>query len=221
MEIKDLFKITTDQLKEWFSIAASISGIIFGAYKIKFHVLIFRLWKKYIIPIWQTMVGTKQINKRFDDLFKIVNDNIVQQKMNTQNVMSGMDIINNNIETLSNDHKRLFAFQWSRENEDETSLIAHTNEKGDVLRVNRLFTKTVGRQKEDLTGTGWFNIIDSNDRNRVIIEYSDSIKFKRDFESKFQMIDSNGKPFDVECRGVRISDDNGKIIGYYIKISKQ
>jgi PAS domain S-box-containing protein len=231
-----------ESINDLLTILMLVFGLV-GAYKADLHKHLVWLWNKTVIPIWHRMIGTRETNRRLDELTRVVESSARAQSVFAQNIMHGMSELGDRMEHIAAEQNKIHVeitmpngggrmvdtlnkiagVQWARDYEDDDAMILHTDANGSVTRVNRLLTRIVGRPESELLGSGWINTIAFEDRERVKKDWHDAVKNKRDYEGEYHIINSKGKSINVESRATRMVDGKGNVIGYYrrIRIKKE
>lgn len=99
--------------------------------------------------------------------------------------------------------------------------ITETDPAGGLVYANRTYLKWTGREDSEVYGDGWVNAVDSRDRNRVVSEWRDAVSGRRSFESRFRLLDGDGKPFIVYARAIPLRTLSGTISGYLAIIARR
>lgn len=92
--------------------------------------------------------------------------------------------------------------------------IVETDAAGNLVWANRAYLDLVKRHPEEVTNQGWRNAISEEDRERIVREWQHAVKDRRDFFSRFSIVDSQGTTFKVEARCLAMRDDNENLIGH-------
>lgn len=98
--------------------------------------------------------------------------------------------------------------------------ITETDAAGGLVYANRTYLRWTGREDEELRGEGWVNALDPRDRERVMREWRAAVASQRSFESRFRLLDADGKPFIVYARAIPLRTLSGTVSGYIAIIAR-
>lgn len=98
--------------------------------------------------------------------------------------------------------------------------ITETDAAGGLVYANRTYLRWTGREEYEVHGDGWVNAVDPRDRHHVVTEWRDAVLGHRSFESRFRLLDANGKPFIVYARAIPLRTLSGTISGYLAIIAR-
>ena len=99
---------------------------------------------------------------------------------------------------------------------------AHQSEKGifesdlngDCIFVNRAYCRITGRSPDEAFGKGWKTFISPEDRDKVVEEWYDCVKERRDFIMTFFYIRPDLSKVKVNCHAYVLRNMQGHTIGY-------
>jgi PAS domain S-box-containing protein len=77
--------------------------------------------------------------------------------------------------------------------------IFESDSEGYCTWVNDAYAELVGRDKDDILGNGWKNLIHEDDRYRVIAEWDRAVTEERSSQSTYRIMSKNGRVHEVEC----------------------
>lgn len=215
--------------------------LLIAAYnkKANVHGFVSTIWNRVFLKLWNKMTGVSglrremneghaQINKAIKELTGVVKSvseaqahisEVFARKLTTisekQDKMSSEFEINGGDKTVKDIINKIEAIQWAELYEDTTTIIGLTDLEGSVTQINRMFSRITGRDGGDFLGSNWINVIHPKDRERIIKEWSNAVKYKRDYDGEFLMLDSNDKEIKVESRAKRLPNASG----YFFKIN--
>lgn len=90
-----------------------------------------------------------------------------------------------------------------------------TDENGEVIWVSTKFVALTGVGLDRAKGRGWLIIIHPDDRERVSHEWQHSVEQKREFQCRFNLINSkNSSTIEVNGKSFPVTYEDGKIAGY-------
>lgn len=89
-----------------------------------------------------------------------------------------------------------------------------SDEDGHCIRMNAVGCMVTNRPESDFLGSNWMNVVHEEDRERVIHEWDNSVKHKKDFLLVYRWTSSDGDSLYIDVIGKPIYDSSGKIIGY-------
>lgn len=172
-------------------IGASVSAIITG-------VII--IYKKVIVPT---------IN-HFKEWYTMLDKIEVIYEEHTPNdggsIKDKIDKINTKVDYIGERQKSLLQ-------EHEYALV-ETNAKGEVVWVNRTYTRLVQRERSEVMGTGWINVIAQEDKERVWNEWEQAVAAKREINLYFNFETPGGKKIPVKAKSYILTNDSEEILGY-------
>jgi PAS domain S-box-containing protein len=93
--------------------------------------------------------------------------------------------------------------------------IFQTDSQGNCLFVNPKWTALTGLSITEALGTGWVSALHPDDRDRVSIEWYDSVLCDREFFAEYRLITPADDISWVFGRAVAIHDASGAITGYF------
>jgi PAS domain S-box-containing protein len=89
-----------------------------------------------------------------------------------------------------------------------------TDNKGELTYVNRAYCMVVGRTPSELLGSGWYNTITADEKDKVTKEFRDAIKNHREWEMTYTISTRDTEKRQVTCRAYRYQDSSGNTMGY-------
>ncbi len=92
--------------------------------------------------------------------------------------------------------------------------VFETDAEGHCIWANRKYLRMTGRTLAEVAGSGWTNIIASEDRDRVVKGWADSIDEQREFEDEYYIATPEGVKTKVRAQSYRMDQQNGSPIGY-------
>lgn len=165
------------------------------------------------------MAGRKQVQGLFDQtaaLTEAVNDIRAQLKPNGgQSLFDRVNESAKSLSLLSEEIARIKGNQWNFAETAVDKPVWESDGNGLFIKVNHQFLNLVERDSSDVLGTGWHNIIDPVDRERIIEERADSVKYGRTFEGSFIVRSKSGKRFAVKAVSKPVFNIAGKVIAYF------
>lgn len=93
--------------------------------------------------------------------------------------------------------------------------IFQTDSQGNCLFVNPKWTSLTGLSATEALGTDWAKALHPDDRDRVFVEWYDSVKCDREFSLEYRLKTPQDEISWVFGRSVVIRDETGKISGYF------
>lgn len=122
------------------------------------------------------------------------------------------DKINKTCEQLAKNNelteKIFYRQRWMLDHQDIA--IFESDAEGNCVWANNAYLSLVKRDLSFVLGNGWKNIIDENDRERVIHNWQAAIKDGISAEDSYNIVDSDGKIIKVACVA-RKTDKTGYI----------
>lgn len=86
---------------------------------------------------------------------------------------------------------------------------------GLCVRANRSFLQLTDRDLTEVRGNGWTNAVKYEDRDRVLLEWNQALKYARAFEASFKICDRDGNHVHaVKCTATPITTAEGDLVGY-------
>lgn len=118
------------------------------------------------------------------------------------------------VDTLTKDVQKMKAWQWSFSQASKMPMW-ESDENGTCTRVNVAMSELTGRSSEQMSGSGWENIlVDGPERRQVWESWNDAVARSRDFEMTYTVVHStSGKRSKVKAVGTPIIS-NGKLVGF-------
>jgi diguanylate cyclase (GGDEF)-like protein/PAS domain S-box-containing protein len=92
--------------------------------------------------------------------------------------------------------------------------IFQTDPDGSFVFVNDRWCEYSGLSKEESLGAGWLNVIHPEDRERVVTEWTESVRDHRDFELEYRLLRPDGETIWLAGGATAITDPAGAITGY-------
>jgi PAS domain S-box-containing protein len=86
--------------------------------------------------------------------------------------------------------------------------------EGNTIKVNDIICRVTGRPETDFMGQDWQNVVHPEDREIVIDDWENSVKYHRDFKMRYRWTNSNGAEIIIDATARLIHDSNNKIVGY-------
>jgi PAS domain S-box-containing protein len=86
--------------------------------------------------------------------------------------------------------------------------------KGNTLKVNDIICRITGRPESDFLGQEWQNVVHPEDREIVIEEWENSVRYFRDFKMRYRFVSSDRESLTVDATARLIHDSTGNIVGY-------
>ncbi len=96
--------------------------------------------------------------------------------------------------------------------------IIYTDGDGHVTWANWTFCRMVDRDLTELRGSGWIYAIAPKDRNRVMAEWAEAVREKRNYESSHSFINSSDREIPASVVAYCMHDEKGSILGYFAKV---
>ena len=160
---------------------------------------------------WRVLLQSK---KSVDVLIASIND--IKKQLITNGGGSLFDVVSatsKNVTALSSDIQRLKAWQWSFSQASKMPMW-ESDAVGNCTRVNVAMTELTGRSLEQMTGSGWENILPTGpERAEVWTAWADAISRARDFEHMYTVHNTHtGQKYRVKAVGSPIIAD-GKLVG--------
>jgi len=98
---------------------------------------------------------------------------------------------------------------------DTKAALFRTDADGNVVWVNRTYTRTVGRDVAECLGHGWHNVIAPEERDTVIAEWYKAVEDDREFYLDVTLITPTGIRTLVRVRSYKLVNAKGDILGYW------
>lgn len=92
--------------------------------------------------------------------------------------------------------------------------IYETDKYGNCLKVSNVYCKMLNKTEDECTGSKWVSSIHNDDKDRVLSEWNEAIKYGRVFDSTFRFLRQNDSPFKVKSRANPVFDKKGDIIAW-------
>jgi len=164
---------------------------------------------------WLYLTGVGTLNKRIHEVSEKL-DNALRLNTETLAVVAKIrsELQPNGGSSLHDVVHSILAAQRARDDRDDTSLF-WTDAEGRMTHVNRAYLQLSGRTREELLGTGWVNVIASDDRYRITKLWRDAISEQRDFDETFLVQDMTTNTQQIHARATRLLGTGGRLLGYY------
>lgn len=174
---------------------ASISAIISGIYLI---------YRKVVKPVFEYVKEWRKTAIQVEKIFEELTPN------GGTSVKDKIDKIDTSLTYVS---ERLRAYLA-----DVSEAHFETDAQGNYIRVNRTYTRLVGREPSEVLGKGWHNCIYQDDRESVIQAWEDSIDDSRELVIRFRFETPSGEIVPVRGTSYKMISDTGEVIGFLGKI---
>jgi PAS domain S-box-containing protein len=175
-------------------------------------------WEFYVTAIASTLVaslviykkGIVPIVKHFSEWYNMMAKiDHVYSEMRT----NGGESIKDKIGIIETKVDRVAERQKSILHEHEHALV-ETNADGDVIWVNRTYTRLVQRDIHEVLGHGWINVIAPEDRERVVLEWEHAVRDHREIYLYFKFETPGGCKIPVKARSYVLRDSKKQVMGY-------
>jgi len=167
-----------------------IVGIITAA--VTFIPLVFHKFMKLIRAIKSKFLYYEEMQSKIEKIFLEVTPN---------HGTSIKDKINKSFEQLAKNteltEKIFYRQRWMLDNQDVA--IFESDAEGKCVWANTAYLALVKRDLAFVLGDGWKNIVESNDRERVIHNWIASVKDGINAEDTYNIVDGEGKIIKVFC----------------------
>jgi PAS domain S-box-containing protein len=98
---------------------------------------------------------------------------------------------------------------------DSKAALFRTDAEGNVVWVNRTYTRIVARDISECLGHGWHNVIAPEERDKVVAEWYKAVEESREFYLDVNLITPTGEKTLVRVRSYKLVNAEGDIIGYW------
>ena len=153
-----------------------------------------------------------KVHSQVEAIFKEITPNGGGSIKDKINVMS-TEITENTKLTQQIFHRQ----RWIMDRRNEP--IFETTQAGEYVWVNYPFAELVGREKEDIIGHNWKNVIHEDDRHRVISNWDSAVKDGRSYEDEYRIITPHGNV--VTVRSEAVNNSGTGYVGYLERIDKK
>jgi len=167
-------------------------------------VAIIIIYKKGIRPILKHFKNWYLMIDKIDKIFEEITPN------GGTSIKDIIDIIEYKVDIVSERQKSML-------HENDAALV-ETDEEGEVIWVNRTCTRLVQRDASELMKTGWVNVVTSEDRDRVIEEWHEAVKDKREINIYFSLETPGGNKIPVKTRSYVLRNPKDKLLGFLASI---
>jgi PAS domain-containing protein len=162
--------------------------------------------------VWRVLVQSK---KNLDALVSSIGE--IRAKLESNGGTSLFDLVKETkgkVDVLASDLQRVKAWQWSFSQSNRMPMW-ESDEKGACIRVNLAMSELTGRSSEQMSGTGWENIMPpSPERAEVWAAWADAVKRGRDFEHTYIIENCiTHRRSRVKAVGTPIMAEPGKLVG--------
>ena len=162
--------------------------------------------------VWRMLIQSK---KNIDALVSSIAD--IKKQLVTNGGSSLFDLVKetkSKVDTLNGDLQRVKAWQWSF-SQGSRMPMWESDSNGLCIRVNIAMSELTGRSVEQMSGTGWENILPPGpERAEVWTAWSDAVRRSRDFEHTYTVENSiTHKRSRVKAVGTPIIA-NGHLVGF-------
>ena len=185
-----------------------------------FFLSVASIWKgRWIIrkmkDAWLYLTGVGTLNKRIHEVMDKL-DNTLKLNTETLAVVAKIrsELQPNGGGSLHDVVHSILAAQRARDDRDEIALF-WTDADGRMTHVNRAYLQLSGRTREELMGTGWVNVIASEDRYTITKRWREAITEQRDFDESFMVQDLTTNTKQIHARATRLLGTGGRLLGYY------
>ncbi len=206
---------------------------IIVAYKRKVHKYVVVVYNRYIVDNWKMLTGHRELSRKMDEFINdskanyVANSHMISALGNQiKELVSTVSVIKGELTTNGGssikDHsikqslllERIQGIQWAELYEDSTAIIGITDSGGNVTHVNREFSSVTGRDSDDFLGSNWINVICPEDRQRIMTEWYNAVKYGRDYDGEFSLLDTKDRKIKVEGRAKLLPNK----AGYFFKL---
>lgn len=92
--------------------------------------------------------------------------------------------------------------------------IFETDMDGEITFVNNSFCRLMAVSAHELMGSGWVNVINPKDRDRIIGKWKSAVEAHRNFDDLIPYVDGNGKSFQAHAMAYIICSSENEPLGY-------
>lgn len=162
---------------------------------------------------WRVLIQSK---KNLDALVSSIAD--IKQQLVANGGSSLFDLVKetkSQVSSLASDVQRVKAWQVSFSQAYKMPMW-ESDAKGNCLRVNMSMTELTGRTSEQMSGSGWENVLPPGpERQQVWEAWSDAVTRARDFEYTYTVVNSQTqKRSRVRAVANPIMGADGKPVGF-------
>ena len=163
--------------------------------------------------VWRVLIQSK---KNLDALVSSIAD--IKQQLVANGGSSLFDLVKetkSQVSSLASDVQRVKAWQVSFSQAYKMPMW-ESDAKGNCLRVNMSMTELTGRTSEQMSGSGWENVLPPGpERQQVWEAWSDAVTRARDFEYTYTVVNSQTqKRSRVRAVANPIMGADGKPVGF-------
>ena len=161
--------------------------------------------------VWRVILQSK---KTVSELVNAIAD--IKKQLVTNGGSSLFDLVKETkgkVDVLASDLQRVKAWQWSFSQSNRMPMW-ESDASGACIRVNLAMSELTGRSSEQMSGTGWENIMPpGQERAEVWAAWADAVKRGRDFEHTYVVENCiTHRRSRVKAVGTPIMTD-GKLVG--------
>lgn len=170
---------------------------------------IFKYGKKIFLKIKAPITRIAQTHEKIDKIFQEIGSNggsSLKDKINSIDI----EVKANSKELKINSEMTeiIYNQQTYILNKSDKALF-RSNERGELVWVNKKYLELFGRTPEELRGFGWINIIHFDDRDKVEKDWGYSVKNQIAYESEYRAVAKNGIIYKVFCKAERMDNKKG------------
>lgn len=186
----------------------------FLAAVITFLVVAWPRIKPRAIALWKLMIGTAKLEGQVESLSGKI-DTIIRQV--TPNGGSSIIDVVNRVEK---------AQYWQQERtkallSEVTYGVWESDGNGECYWVNDVLGAMAGAQFWDLRGQNWINIVHPKERDRVMHEWTEAVKHRRNYLQHYTLVNlETGEETEVVAKATVVRDKEGTAIGWIGTITK-
>ena len=159
------------------------------------------IYKKAIKPMLAAMKSYYSIVSKIDTIFIELTPN------GGSSIKDQVNHIDNSVQLAQQVQQAMAA--------DSKAALFRTDPEGNVVWVNRTYTRIVARDISEVLGHGWHNVIAPEQRDEVVREWYKAVADDREFYWDVNLITPTGERTLVRVRSYKLVNGKGEIMGYW------
>jgi len=89
--------------------------------------------------------------------------------------------------------------------------IWQTDADGHFVHINPYMQRMLARNDDEILGDNWRSMVHEEDREMVMREWDNSIKFRREFNLTYRLVSASGVPIKVHAQTFRLHDTDSNV----------
>ena len=94
-----------------------------------------------------------------------------------------------------------------------------TNAEGHIVFVNKAYARMTGYSKHEVLGMGWVNVVQPSERDKVVKQWLNAVRGKRDFDEDINFLHADGTACSVHATANIMRDEHGNMLGHFGEVN--